>query len=384
MPLPRLPRSVVIAGGIALALVLWMVSGLLAPGGGGKEEGGTASDSPRTEPVTVQVREQSAQTVTRYLINQGQTEADRLVTVKAQTAGRVAEVAAAEGSRVAAGDLLVRIAMDDRQARLREAEALVAQRESEYRAAENLGASGYQARVRVDEAKAALEAARARLAAIREDIGHTEVGAPFAGYLEERPTEVGDFLDVGSPVATVADLDPIVVSVRVAQQRIGQLEEGAKAEVRLADGRSVSGQVRYLARTADADTRTFRVEVAVPNADAAIRAGLSAEVRMPLGQVSAHFLSPALLTLDDDGRLGVKTVTAEDRVAFHPVELVRAEADGVWVTGLPESARLITVGQGFARSGETVRPVPAARSGLPNPGPAPAAAPFRPDPPQMP
>lgn len=382
MPLPRVPRSVLIAATIALALVLWMASGLLRPDGG--QGVGGASDTPQTAPVTVQVRSQSAQTVTRYLTNQGQTEADRLVTVKAQTAGRLAEVGAAEGSRVVAGDLLARIAMDDRRARLREAEALVAQRESEYRAAENLGASGYQARVRVDEAKAALEAARARLAAIREDIGHTEVRAPFAGYLEERPTEVGDFLDVGSPVAVVADLDPIVVSVRVAQQRIGQLEEGAEAEVRLADGRRVSGTVRYLARTADADTRTFRVEVAVPNADAAIRAGLSAEVRIPLGQVSAHFLSPALLTLDDDGRLGVKAVTADDRVAFHPVELVRAEADGVWVTGLPDSARLITVGQGFARPGETVRPVPAARSGLPSPGPAPGAAPFRPEPPQMP
>jgi multidrug efflux system membrane fusion protein len=296
----------------------------------------------------------------------------------------VAEVVAAEGSRVGDGELLVRLAMDDRRARLREAEALVAQRQSELAAAEQLGESGYQARVRVEEAEAALAAARARLAAIREDIGHTEVRAPFAGYLEERRAEAGDFLTTGSPVATVADLDPLVVSVRVAQQRIGQLGEGTEAEIRLADGRSLTGTVRYLARTADADTRTFRVEVAVPNPDAAVRAGLSAEVRIPLGQVSAHFLSPALLTLDDDGRLGVKAVTADDRVAFHPVELVRAEADGVWVTGLPESARLITVGQGFARAGERVRPVPAARSALPSPGSAPAAAPFRPEPQQMP
>lgn len=357
MPLPRIPRSIWIAAFLAVALVLWMLSGLLGspePGSDSAPIGGPSADTP----MTVEVREQSAETVTRYLINQGQTEAERVVTVKAQTGGRVAEVAAEEGARVAEGDLLARIAMNDRRARLREAEALVDQRESEYRAARNLGESGYQAQVRVSEAEAALESARARLAAIREDIARTEVTAPFAGFLEARKAEVGDVLASGSPVAVVADLDPLIVSVRIAQQRIGEVSEGTEAEIRLADGRTRTGTVRYLARTADAGTRTFRVEVAVPNAEAAVRAGVSAEVRIPVGETEAHFVSPALLTLDDDGVLGIKTVTDADRVAFHAVDLVRAEADGVWVTGLPGRARLITVGQGFARAGERVRPRP--------------------------
>ncbi|MEF8792124.1 efflux RND transporter periplasmic adaptor subunit [Thiohalorhabdus sp.] len=355
MALSRIPRSIWIALVLALALVLWMLSGLL---GSPEPENGSQALGPRDGPMTVAVREQSAEAVTRYLTNQGQTEADRLVTVKAETGGRVVEVAAEEGTRVAEGDLLARIAMNDRQARLREAEARVAQRESEYEAARNLGESGYQAQVRVSEAEAALASARARLAAIREDIANTEVTAPFAGFLEARKAEVGDVLASGSPVAVVADLDPLIVSVRIAQQRIGDVTEGTEAEIRLADGRSRTGTVRYLARTADAGTRTFRVEVAVPNPEAAVRAGLSAEVRIPVGEVSAHFVSPALLSLDDDGVLGIKTVTGDDRVAFHAVELVRAEPDGVWVTGLPQRARLITVGQGFAREGERVRPRP--------------------------
>jgi multidrug efflux system membrane fusion protein len=364
MPLPRPPRSVVAATIIALLLALWMLSGLLKSDSAG-DGGGPAADA--RAPATVQVRTIGAEGVTRYLVNQGQTEPDRLVTVKARTAGRVATIGADKGERVAEGELLVRLAMDDRRARLREAEALVAQRESEFEAAKNLGQSGYQARVRVEAAEAALASARARLAAIREDIGHTEVRAPFAGYLEARSAEAGDFLDTGSPVATVADLDPLIVSVRIAQQRIGEVAEGTAAEVELVDGRTLSGTVRYLARIADAGTRTYRVEVAVPNPEGAMRAGLSAEVRIPLGEVDGHFVSPALLTLDDDGSLGIKTVNGDDRVAFHPVELVRAEADGVWVTGLPARARVITVGQGFVRAGERVRAVAAARSDLPAP-----------------
>jgi len=122
----------------------------------------------------------------------------------------------------------------------------------------------------------------------------------------------------------------------------------------------------------------------VPNPDGALRAGLSAEVRIPVGEVSAHFVSPALLALDDDGRLGVKTVAGDDRAAFHAVDLVRAETDGVWVTGLPQRVRLITVGQGFARAGERVRPVTAADSDLPAPAPAPEGGPYLPDVPRPP
>ncbi|HKL78281.1 MAG TPA: efflux RND transporter periplasmic adaptor subunit, partial [Gammaproteobacteria bacterium] len=231
MSLPRPPVSVVIAFLVALALVLWMASGYLAPGVSESDSAAPAAAGP--EVVAVQVRQQTAETVTRYLRNNGQTEAERVVRVKAETAGPVAEVVAEDGTRVAAGQPLVRLAMDDRRARLAEAQALVAQRETEAEAAKALGSSGFQARARVEEAEAALASARARLARIREDIDHTVVRAPFAGVLEERLAETGDFLDVGAPVAVVADLDPLVVSVHIVQQRIGEVTRGGSAEVRL-------------------------------------------------------------------------------------------------------------------------------------------------------
>ncbi|MFA9461800.1 efflux RND transporter periplasmic adaptor subunit [Thiohalorhabdus methylotrophus] len=378
MPLPKLPRSVLVATLIAVALVLWMASGLILPGKADRN-GENDPGADIRGALTVQVRGQTARPVTRYIINQGQTETERLVTVRAETSGRVAEVAAPEGSRVADGQVLVRLAMDDREARLRQAQALVDQRETEFEAAKRLGSGGFQARSRVEEAEAALEQARAQLAQVREDIANTEIRVPFAGVLEQRAVEVGDYLRPGDQVAQVADLDPLIVSVRVAQQRIGEVRRGRPAEVRLVNGRTVKGTIRYVARTADEGTRTFRVEVAVPNAEAASPAGMSAEVRIPVGRVDAHFLSPALLTLNDEGELGVKTVEGESRVAFYAVSLVRSTADGVWVSGLPEKAQVITVGQGFAREGETVRPVPAPRSGVPIPEKAPEGGPFLPE-----
>ncbi len=92
-----------------------------------------------------------------------------------------------------------------------------------------------------------------------------------------------------------------------------------------------------------------------------------------MGAVEAHLVSPAILALGDDGRLGVKTVEAENTVAFHPVEVVQAEAQGVWVRGLPDEARIVTLGQGFVRQGETVRVAEAEADALPE-GPRDATA----------
>jgi multidrug efflux system membrane fusion protein len=115
--------------------------------------------------------------------------------------------------------------------------------------------------------------------------------------------------------------------------------------------------LRYLSRRAEPETRTFRIEVVVPNPDLEIAAGMSASLRLRFGETSAHRLSAALLALDEQHRLGVKVVDDADVVRFVPVDLVRAESDAVWVAGLPDPVRVIVVGQGFVRDGDTVVPV---------------------------
>ncbi|MDZ7748441.1 MAG: hypothetical protein U5K43_06015 [Halofilum sp. (in: g-proteobacteria)] len=119
--------------------------------------------------------------------------------------------------------------------------------------------------------------------------------------------------------------------------------------------------VRVAPRAEEA-SRTFRVEVEVPNPDG-VPANTSAEIEIPVGEVRAHRLSPALLTLDGDGRLGVKTVGDDGRVAFVAVEIVRSDPQGVWVTGLPDEARVITVGGGFVTPGDDVKAVEAGTGG---------------------
>ena len=82
-----------------------------------------------------------------------------------------------------------------------------------------------------------------------------------------------------------------------------------------------------------------------------------AEIALPLSQVAAHHISPAVLTLADDGEIGVKAVDSENRVVFHAVKIVDTDSQGMWVTGPPADISLITVGQEYVGIGETVRTV---------------------------
>jgi len=352
-------RPLILAALLTLGLAGWMASGLLRADAPSDPDSTPATGEDEDAVTRVQVRAMSAEPITRRLILQGQAEANRTVTVRAETAGRAIELPVEKGTRVAEGELLARLAMNDRRARLEEAEALVAQRESEYEAAQELEARGFQSRNRRKETRASLAAARARLAAIREEIADTAIEAPFAGLLAERPVEMGDLVQAGGEVAHIIDATPLKVVVHVPQQQVRELEVGTPAEVDFVTGDSAQGVVSFVAASANERTRTYRAEIEVPNDDRRFRAGMSAQARVPVGSVRAHRVSPAILSLSTEGALGVKTVDGENRVRFHPVTIVRAEADGAWVTGLPPEARVVTLGQGFVRDGQRVDPVPA-------------------------
>jgi multidrug efflux system membrane fusion protein len=175
--------------------------------------------------------------------------------------------------------------------------------------------------------------------------------------LEDRAVEIGSFVDRGDAIVDLVESVELLAVGQVPQQSASLLALGQPVKVRLLDGRQAEGKIVYLASVAASGTRSFRVEAVLANPDGALPAGVSAELRVVVGEEKAHFLSPAALTLDDRGQVGVKSVDAERRVQFHPVAMVRTQADGVWVTGLPERVRVILRGQHFVAQGEPVEPV---------------------------
>lgn len=304
----------------------------------------------------VRVRPYRAETREITLVVTGRTQASRTVTLRAETEGRIRKVHKERGNRVSANDRIASIRLDARRARLAEQEALLAQQQLEYDAAEVLNQKGYRAETQLAQAKAALDAAKASLQALQIDIEKTEIAAPFDGVLETRPVELGDFLREGDTVGTIVDLDPIVVAVDVAEKQIGNLTVGQVGTATLVTGAEIDGVIRFISSSANPATRTFRVELESPNPDHAIAEGLTAELDLPLETKLAHRLSPGLLSLNEGGELGLRAVDADDRVVFYEVEIIDGDEKMIWVTGLPANVRLITVGQEFVNDGDRVVP----------------------------
>ncbi|MFP4238227.1 MAG: efflux RND transporter periplasmic adaptor subunit [Rhodosalinus sp.] len=348
-------RSRWIALVAALALAAWLGSALILPP---EDEQAASGNDGTIAPVQVAVRESAAEPVRQVFVAEGQSEPERDTRVLAEATGSIAEVPVDKGDLVEAGQVIGRIAPARAQAELDRAQEEYDRALREFENAQTLLDRGVATADRLAQARAALAAAESQLTNAREALEDTTIRAPFAGRIESLEIEEGEFISGGNPAARLVDLTPLSVTVRIPQQELRGIREGQEAEVRFITGETRDGTVAFVGAAADPQTRTFAAEIEVANDDRAIPAGISAQVSIPREEVEAHFLSPAILSLDPAGRLGIKTVTDENTVEFHPVTIVRAGTEGIWVTGLPDPARIITVGQGFVSDGETVEPRP--------------------------
>jgi len=349
-------RSTYIAAGLVVGLGVWLLTGALAARHDAKTPG-TSAVGMEAAPMKVRVRDSASREVIRRIAVQGQLEPRRTLELRAETAGTVAELNVAKGQPVDAGAVLVTLAPENRPERLAEAEALLAQRKAELNAARKLGRKGLQSENALRRSEAEMAAAEAVLAAAHLDLVRMRIRAPFAGVVNERPVEQGDLVERGDVVATLVEVSRLLATAQVPQRAVGGLGIGDTVRVLPAGGEPVEGRITYVSGVADTGTRSFRIEAEVANPDRRLAAGMSATLQIPLEKVNAHFVSPALLTLGKDGEVGVMTVNESGRVVFHDVGLVRTESGGAWVSGLPEQARVITLGQGFVTEGQAVEPV---------------------------
>lgn len=360
----RIKGSLVLAGILAIAAVAWIASGQVGDRPATETQEASRAETPKQSPITrVRVRDIQASPFVASVVTSGQTEAARIVNIRAETAGRILETPAIKGTVVQPGDVIVRIDQADRAALLEEARARIAQRQIEYDAARQLAAKGFQAETTRAGARAELEAARAERRTIEVDLERTRLAAPVAGVLEDRMVEVGDYVGIGDPVATVVELNPLLITAQVAERQAPLIEVGMPAEARLSTGDEMIGVVSYVASVADDDTRTFRIEIEFDNGDFRFGQGLTAGIEIDLPSVHAHPVSPSIFRLDEDGRIGVMVVDTENRARFQPISIVGVDGQGTWVRGLSDSVRVITVGQQLVEDGETVEPVPAESEG---------------------
>lgn len=353
-------RPVMIAVLIFLAAIAWLASGFILPHQENTEE--VVAEKAAAEENRIQqvrVRDLTAEMFTTTVSVTGKTLASRTVELKAEVDGQITELLSEKGVEVKEGQVIARVDKRDRAARVTEAKQLVNQRNIEYNAAQKLEQEGYFSRTRLAQAEADLESAKANLKQAELNLAKTEIRAPFDGVIGDRMVEVGDYATIGNPLFTILDLNPMKLAGFLSERIVLDVTPGAKAMATLLNGTRVEGTVTFIAPAADPATRTFPIEISLPNEDRSVIEGLTAEINIATTERPAMRVSPAVLTLNDAGQVGVKLVNDQNIVEFMPVIILSDKPDNMWIGGLPDKVRLITVGQEFVVPGQKVEPVPA-------------------------
>jgi multidrug efflux system membrane fusion protein len=370
-------------------------------------ETASASSAPRISAVTV-----TNSAVRRSVRASGVTQPKSVVTVSAEIAGTARKVPVSEGSAIAAGDVLVALNTTTLPVRIEAATAEIAAAQTAYDmaveqaggtyeeeraaaqatlevarqrldisrklASQNFSAPVEQAQLKADyenarmalaridlaknlksevdvsQSRARLATAKSNLAVLRDQLKKSTITAPTGGWLETVSVDAGEQVGAGSPVATILNMDEVKIIVGVPQTDIAQISVGDRVSVDVAGAGKREGTVSRIASITSSTTRTFDVEVTVPNPDRILRAGMSVEATIDVGFQPAFGMSPAHLSVAGDGSLTAK-ISENGVVRVVSVDLVRSGVEQVFVSGLADGDTLLTFGQAFVDAGDTVR-----------------------------
>lgn len=354
---PPKNRGPLIAAGIFGLMILWMGSKYLTSSGA--ETLGAPLAEEGVSLRRVQVIQQQATEIEQEIIINGKTAPVRFVALRAEIAGKITHVHQERGVLLNAGDNIFQIDERDLKAQLNRTKALVKQRQVEYKGSQRLTGKGLVSQTKVAESVALLESAKADAKAMQVKLDSTSITAPFGGILNERYIELGDYVKEGDKLADLLDFSHFVILGEISEKDASSIKVGYTATISIVTGEKYQGTVKFISSVSNPATRTFLIKVAVPNPSNRFISGMTARVRIPYSKVFAHTISPALLSLDNQGELGIYLLDDENRAKFYPISVLKADNEGLWIKGLPEHAAIITLGQGFVKDGEQVEPITA-------------------------
>ncbi len=347
------------AFGLVAGAALWIASGHFLPHEGGENRAVTRVSHTEPKLFRVAVERTSLVPHRRNLAISGRTEADKHVAITARGSGVLTDLRVKRGTAVKEGDIVAILSDEAREAQVMQAQAIVTQKRTELEAKRQLIQNGTLPRLQLVDLEAQLKSAEAALASAEAERDRGIIRAPWSGVIQDIAVEVGQaaFSFAGRELAVLVALDPMLAVAEVAERKLAGIKEGEPAEVRLVTGESATGRIRFVAKMASQTTRTYRVEVEVPNPDGRIPDGITVEVIVPQSPVMATRVPRSALTFSSSGVLGVRTVTGDGTVEFVPITIVEDKQAMMWVAGIADGSRVIVQGQDFVREGQSVEAV---------------------------
>ena len=335
---------------------------------------------------------------------QGQTIHNKKIDVKSETSGKIKSIKFARGNKVSSNSEMIKISLEDRSEKLlsakkdleRLSKELILNEKNrdnllrqnierielydiEYASAKQLIDKGLSSKSKLslasfnlanakadrEDIKIKFESTLANLEAqvsnvksvlknIKLDIEKTIIKAPFDGIVSEKMVEETEFISIGTPLFTIIDLDPIKIEGYLSEFDVNKVSVGTKALIEDSNGIKKNGIISFISPSAEISTRTFEITIEADNKDLSYKSGITTKIIIKGSELRAHKIPPSILTLLDDGTVGVKAVNNENIVIFYPTKTIKDTIDGMWVSGLPEKVKLIVSGQEYISIGETI------------------------------
>ena len=411
-------RSIIVAFIILAGVVGWLGSGQITNVNAQDEANSNTTENKDTNSYksddnsneneelvfSVETKVFKANLIDQSIELQGQTIHNKKIDVKSETSGNISEINFSRGDKVNKNLSLVLISMDDRKEKLLSAQKdlerlskelilneknrdnLLRQNiekiklyEIEYASAKQLIDKGLSSKSKLslasfnlanaeadrEDIKIKFESTLANLEAqitnvksllknIKLDIAKTNISAPFDGIISEKMVEETEFISVGTPLFTIIDLDPIKIEGYLSEFDVNKVSVGTNAIIEDSNGIKKNGTITFISPSAEISTRTFEITIEANNKDLTYKSGITTKIIIKGSELKAHKIPPSILTLLDDGTVGVKAVNKENNVVFYPTKTIKDTIDGMWVSGLPESVNLIISGQEYISIGEKI------------------------------
>ena len=411
-------RSIIVAFLILAGVVGWLGSGQITNVNAQDEANSNTTENKDTNSYksddnsneneelvfSVETKVFKANLIDQSIELQGQTIHNKKIDVKSETSGNISEINFSRGDKVNKNLSLVLISMDDRKEKLLSAQKdlerlskelilneknrdnLLRQNiekiklyEIEYASAKQLIDKGLSSKSKLslasfnlanaeadrEDIKIKFESTLANLEAqitnvksllknIKLDIAKTNISAPFDGIISEKMVEETEFISVGTPLFTIIDLDPIKIEGYLSEFDVNKVSVGTNALIEDSNGIKKNGTITFISPSAEISTRTFEITIEANNKDLTYKSGITTKIIIKGSELKAHKIPPSILTLLDDGTVGVKAVNKENMVVFYPTKTIKDTIDGMWVSGLPESVDLIISGQEYISIGEKI------------------------------
>jgi HlyD family secretion protein len=212
------------------------------------------------------------------------------VVVSSKTVGRVLAVNYEEGDSVQDGAVLATIDRRDAEANLKNAQARNLQAQSDFQRNARLYQDRMISSQQYDAARANADAAAAALDAARNGLSYTTINAPITGVILVRAIEPGELANIGTPIATMTNLNQLKIMVYISEKDVGkvQLNKPVAITVDAYPGRKFMGKVVYISNKAEftpkaietKDERTnlvFGIKVHIPNPEQLLKPGMPAD-----------------------------------------------------------------------------------------------------------